>query len=69
MSIQRLYSGPRMSQAVIHGGIVYLAGQVGAPGEDAEAQTRAVLASVDTFWPKPAPTDREFFRRRSGWPT
>lgn len=47
MSIERLHSGPRMSQAVIHGGIVYLAGQVGAPGEDATAQTRAILASID----------------------
>lgn len=47
MTIERLHSGPRMSQAVIHSGIVYLAGQVGAPGESAAAQTRAVLASVD----------------------
>ena len=47
MTIQRLHSGPRMSQAVIHGGLVYLAGQIGAPGEDATAQTRAVLASID----------------------
>ena len=49
MTIQRLHSGPRMSQAVIHGGVVHLAGQVGAPGEDASAQTRAVLASIDTL--------------------
>lgn len=33
MSIKRLYPGPRMSQAVIHGDTVYLAGQVGNPGE------------------------------------
>mgnify|MGYP001306880469 CR=1 FL=1 len=49
MTIQRFHSGPRMSQAVIHGGLVYLAGQVGAPGEDATAQTRAVLAQVDSL--------------------
>lgn len=49
MSIKRLQSGSRMSQAVLHNGIVYLSGQVGAPGEDALAQTRAVLASVDTL--------------------
>jgi enamine deaminase RidA (YjgF/YER057c/UK114 family) len=36
-----------MSQAVVHGGIAYLAGQVGAPGQDATAQTEAVLAQVD----------------------
>ncbi|SKB36764.1 RidA family protein [Sphingopyxis flava] len=47
MSIERLHSGSRMSQAVIHNGIVYLAGQVGAPGDDAASQTRAVLAQVD----------------------
>src|SRR3546814_5314134 len=49
MSIERLHSGPRMSQAVIHNGIVHLAGQVGAPGEDATAQTRSVLAQVDSL--------------------
>lgn len=45
--ITRLGTGPRMSQAVKHGGVVYLAGQVGAPGEDATTQTRAVLESID----------------------
>jgi enamine deaminase RidA (YjgF/YER057c/UK114 family) len=36
-----------MSQAVIHGDTVYLAGQVGAPGESVTAQTKAVLAQVE----------------------
>jgi len=36
-----------MSQAVVHGGVVYLAGQVGAPGASVAEQTRAVLAQVD----------------------
>ena len=36
-----------MSQAVVHGGVVYLAGQVGTPGDGVEAQTRQVLASID----------------------
>lgn len=49
MTIERLQSGPRMSQAVIHNGIVYLAGQVGAPGDDAAAQTRAILAQIDAL--------------------
>ena len=49
MTITRLHSGPRMSQAVVHNGIVYLAGQIGAPGEDATAQTRAVLASTPDY--------------------
>ena len=30
--ISRIEPGPRMSQAVIHNGIAYLAGQVGASG-------------------------------------
>ena len=49
MRIQRIGSGPRMSQAVIHGDTVYLAGQVGAPGQSVTAQTQAVLASVDAL--------------------
>lgn len=47
MSITRLHPGPRMSQAVIHGETVYLAGQVGTPGADAAAQTRDCLAAID----------------------
>jgi enamine deaminase RidA (YjgF/YER057c/UK114 family) len=45
--ITRIESGARMSQAVVHGDIAYLAGQVGAPGESVTEQTRAVLAEVD----------------------
>lgn len=45
--ITRIEPGPRMSQAVVHNGIVYLAGQVGAPGASVTDQTRAVLAEVD----------------------
>lgn len=47
MTIRRIEPGPRMSQAVVHAGTVYLAGQVGAPGESVAAQTRAVLAQID----------------------
>ncbi|MCW6537552.1 RidA family protein [Sphingomonas lycopersici] len=45
--IERIESGARMSQAVIHGDTIYLAGQVGAPGESVTAQTTAVLAEID----------------------
>jgi enamine deaminase RidA (YjgF/YER057c/UK114 family) len=45
--ITRIETGPRMSQAVIHNGTVYLAGQVGAPGKGVATQTRAVLAEID----------------------
>ena len=47
MTIRRLEPGPRMSQAVVHGDTVYLAGQVGAPGAGVAEQTRAVLAQID----------------------
>ena len=47
MTIKRIEAGSRMSQAVIHGDTVYLAGQVGAPGESVAEQTRAVLAQID----------------------
>ena len=46
--IQRLHTGPRMSQAVIHNRTVYLAGQVADdPSQDVAGQTRQVLASID----------------------
>jgi len=47
MNIERLEQGTRMSQAVIHGDTVYLAGQVGAPGESVTAQTEAILARIE----------------------
>lgn len=49
MTIERIDAGPRMSQAVIHGDTVYLAGQVGAPGESVTAQTTAILAQIEAL--------------------
>ena len=49
MTIQRIDAGARMSQAVIHGDTIYLAGQVGAPGQSVTAQTEAVLASIEAL--------------------
>ncbi|MGB5102457.1 MAG: RidA family protein [Steroidobacteraceae bacterium] len=47
-TIQRLHPGPRMSQAVVHGNMAYLAGQVAAdPSADVAGQTRQVLAAID----------------------
>jgi enamine deaminase RidA (YjgF/YER057c/UK114 family) len=50
MSIRRIESGSRMSQAVVYNGVVYLAGQV-APEEANETtvggQTRLALAEID----------------------
>jgi enamine deaminase RidA (YjgF/YER057c/UK114 family) len=45
-AITRIETGPRMSQAVVYNGIVYLAGQV-ASGIGVKAQTEAVLAEID----------------------
>ena len=45
--IVRIEPGPRMSQAVVHGDVAFLAGQVGAPGGTIAEQTLAVLAEVD----------------------
>ncbi|MGE7198892.1 RidA family protein [Brevundimonas naejangsanensis] len=47
--IARIQPDRRMSQAVIHGDTIYLAGQVGEPGEDVVAQTRTALAEVDAL--------------------
>ena len=49
MSIQRFDTGPRMSQVVIHGDTVYLAGVVAsnAGGESVTRQTQDVLATID----------------------
>lgn len=46
MTIQRIQPGPRMSQAVVHGDTVYLAGQV-AEGATVAEQSRAALERVD----------------------
>jgi enamine deaminase RidA (YjgF/YER057c/UK114 family) len=46
--IQRLQPGPRMSQAVVHGNTIYLAGQVADdPSQDVAGQTRQILAAID----------------------
>jgi len=48
MSIKRFQTGPRMSQAVVHGNTVYLAGQVAdTPAPSVADQTRQVLAKID----------------------
>jgi len=49
MTITRIDTDARMSQAVIHGDTIYLAGQVGEPGEDVAAQTHTALAEVDAL--------------------
>ncbi len=45
--ITRIGTGPRMSEAVVHGDTIYLAGQVGNPGGSVTQQTKDALAEVD----------------------
>ena len=48
MSIKRLHIGARMSEAVVHNGTIYLAGQVAAdPTQDAAGQTQQILTAID----------------------
>jgi enamine deaminase RidA (YjgF/YER057c/UK114 family) len=59
MAIQRIQPGKRMSQAVVHGDTVYLAGQVALdrPGAPVAEQTRNVLERIDALL-KEAGTDK-----------
>ncbi len=47
--ITRHKTGQRMSQIVLHHGTVYLAGQVGTPGDSVADQTRECLRKVETL--------------------
>jgi enamine deaminase RidA (YjgF/YER057c/UK114 family) len=50
MTIERIQKGPRMSQAVVHGDRVYLAGQVADDtDQDVAGQTRQVLAKIEAL--------------------
>lgn len=68
MAIERIRPGKRMSQAVVHGGTVYLAGQVAeeqAGGSVAE-QTREILARIDRILAE-AGTDKTKLVAASIW--
>jgi enamine deaminase RidA (YjgF/YER057c/UK114 family) len=58
MTIERMEVGRRMSQVVIHGDTVYLAGQVANDsGAGVADQTRQILAKIDSLLAK-AGTDK-----------
>jgi len=67
MSIKRIQTGPRMSQAVIHNKTVYLAGQVGA-GASVAVQTREILAGIDALLAE-AGTDKSRLLTATIWLT
>ena len=51
MTIQRFDTGPRMSQIVVHGDTVYLAGIVAdsPKGKSVAEQTKNILSQIDGF--------------------
>ena len=51
MKVERHHTGPRMSQIVVHGDTVYLAGIVAnaSKGKSVAEQTREILATIDTY--------------------
>src|SRR5258706_8172211 len=50
MTIKRISPGPRLSQAVVHGDTVYVAGTVANDtGADAKGQTQQILAQIDAL--------------------
>lgn len=55
--ITRIGVGARMSEAAVHNGTVYLAGQVGTPDASVTQQTKDCLAHVDRILAK-AGTDK-----------
>lgn len=48
-SIVRFTPGPRMSQGVTYGGLLYTAGQVDAQSADVSQQTTNILAKIDAL--------------------
>ncbi len=67
MTIQRFDAGPRMSQAVVHNGTVYIAGQV-VKGASVKEQTTAILKQIDELLKK-AGTDKTKLLSATIWLT
>ena len=68
MTIERKHTGARMSQIVIHGDTVYLAGQVAedAPGQPAGAQMKNILERIDGYL-REAGTDKSKLLSATIW--
>ena len=68
MTITRLQAGPRMSQAVVHGATIYLAGQVAdqAKGKSVGEQTTEILAKIDALL-KSAGSDKSRILSANVW--
>lgn len=48
-TIKRVQAGPRLSQAVVHGDTVYVAGQVSGDAPTVKGQTEQILKQIDTL--------------------
>jgi enamine deaminase RidA (YjgF/YER057c/UK114 family) len=68
MSIERKEVGPRMSQIVIHGDTVYLAGTVAHQNAGVTEQTREILATIDSHLAQ-AGTDKSKLLSANIWLT
>ncbi len=70
MTIQRFDTGPRMSQVVVHGDTVYLAGVVArqSPGKSVTEQTKEILSTIDGYLAK-AGTDKSKLLSANIWIT
>jgi enamine deaminase RidA (YjgF/YER057c/UK114 family) len=70
MKVERREVGPRMSQVVIHGDTVYLAGVVArnSGGKSVTDQTKEILATIDGYL-KQAGTDKSKLLSANIWLT
>jgi enamine deaminase RidA (YjgF/YER057c/UK114 family) len=69
MTIERIKPGPLMSQAVVHGGTVHLAGLIAGDLEaDTKGQTEQILAQVDDLLTQ-AGTDKSKVLKANIWLT
>ena len=68
MTIKRIESGARMSDAVIHGGKVYLSGVVAESGTSVTEQTKDILAQIDALLAE-AGTDKTKLIKTNIWLT
>ena len=70
MSVERHETGPRMSQVVVHGNTVYLAGVVARnnSGKSVTEQTKEILSTIDGYLAK-AGTDKSKLLSANIWVT
>ena len=70
MSIERMHTTGRMSQVVVSGGTVYLAGQIssGAPSQGVAKQTEDILNRIDIYLAE-AGTDKSKLLTATIWIT